>query len=495
MKKLLLAVLAMALCATLCMGVFAAEKVEIKMTVGSSAAYVNGEEIALDAAPIIRNDRTMLPVRFVAEKLGAFVTWDEATGTATILTEEVEIEITINKAEALVNGESVALDSPAFIENNRTYLPVRFIAEKLGATVTWDGETSTATITLGGFVPFPDDYTATYPSGYDYLANDLTPYLTLASYKGLSLSVELPEEVSEDDVKAYIEKEMLENPVIKQITDRAAQNGDSIVVNFVGKIDGVEFDGGTAQNYEITLGAGGFIDGFEEGMVGMKVGETKAVDVVFPVNYGNAELAGKPAVFDITLLSIYEEVPAEYTKEYVKDTFGFDSIKEYEAHVLATLNAERDAEIVTLTSTAVLNDVVANSTFTGAPKGLAEDYMYQSISAAKQSAEQYGMTYEMILMYSGYDIETFENAVRASAESAIKNELTIMSIAKAEGFTATKEECDELYRDILAPYGFESIEAFCAAVGQPAEYLYNAATYEIIAEKVQLFLAENNKFN
>ena len=492
MKKILLA---LAICAALCISVFAAEKVEIKMTVGSSVAYVNGEETALDAAPVIRNNRTMLPVRFVAEKLGAFVTWDEATSTATILTEEVEIKITINKAEAIVNGESVALDSPAFIENNRTYLPVRFVAEKLGATVTWDGATSTATITLGGFTPFPDDYTATYPNGYDYLANDLTPFVTLGTYKGLSLSADLPEEVSEDDVKAYIEAEMLENPVIKQITDRAAQNGDEIIVNFVGKIDGLEFDGGTAYNYEITLGAGGFIDGFEEGMVGMKVGETKAVEVVFPENYGNADLAGKPATFDITLLSIYEEVPAEYTKEYVKDTFGFDSIKEYEEYVLAALNAERDAEIVTLTSTAVLKDVVASSTFTGAPEGLVEDYMYQTIVSAKQSAQQYGMTYEMILMYSGYDVESFETAVRASAENAVRNELVIMSVAKAEGLTATKEECDELYGEILAPYGFDSIEAFCAAVGQSADYLYNAAAYEIIATKVQTFMAENNKFN
>ena len=102
---------------------------------------------ALDAAPIIRQSRTMLPVRFVAENLGAAVAWDGATSTATITSGTTEIKITIGAAAATVNGESKPLDAPAFIENSRTYLPVRFVAEALGATVAWDGAASTATIT------------------------------------------------------------------------------------------------------------------------------------------------------------------------------------------------------------------------------------------------------------------------------------------------------------------------------------------------------------
>ena len=117
------------------------------MTVNSKIAYVNGEAKELDAEPIIRQDRTMLPVRFVAENLGATVEWDGNTSTATLTAKDVKIEITIGATTAKVNGEAVELDSPAFIENSRTYLPVRFVAEKLGGTVTWDGNTSTATIT------------------------------------------------------------------------------------------------------------------------------------------------------------------------------------------------------------------------------------------------------------------------------------------------------------------------------------------------------------
>lgn len=123
------------------------ETTTIIMTIGQTVGYVNGEANSLDAAPIIRNDRTMLPIRFVAEAFGADVGWNGETSTAYVKTEDTEIVITIGASNAIVNGEKVMLDSPAFIENSRTYLPVRFVSEKLGASVAWDGVTSTATLT------------------------------------------------------------------------------------------------------------------------------------------------------------------------------------------------------------------------------------------------------------------------------------------------------------------------------------------------------------
>ncbi len=149
MKKLFVfAVVLIAIC-TLWISAAAAESIEVKMTIGDTNGYVNGEAKALDAPPIIRQDRTMLPVRFVAESLGATVAWDGATSTATITSGAIEIQITIGSATATVSGVTKALDAPAFIENSRTYMPVRFVAESLGATVAWDGATSTATITKG----------------------------------------------------------------------------------------------------------------------------------------------------------------------------------------------------------------------------------------------------------------------------------------------------------------------------------------------------------
>jgi|GEM_PF-1736628 len=119
----------------------------VKLQIGNMTGYVNGVAKTLDAAPIIRNSRTMLPVRFVAENLGATVGWDGATSTVTVKTDTTTLEIKIGAATAKINGAEVTLDSPAFIENSRTYLPVRFVAENLGAEVAWDGATSTATLT------------------------------------------------------------------------------------------------------------------------------------------------------------------------------------------------------------------------------------------------------------------------------------------------------------------------------------------------------------
>lgn len=120
---------------------------EVKLTIGNMTGYVNGEAKALDAAPVIRNSRTMLPVRFVAESLGATVGWDGTTSTVTVTTADTLLEIQIGSSTAKINGTAVTLDAPAFIENSRTYLPVRFVAENLGAMVAWDGATSTATLT------------------------------------------------------------------------------------------------------------------------------------------------------------------------------------------------------------------------------------------------------------------------------------------------------------------------------------------------------------
>ena len=116
------------------------------MTVGKTAYTVNGEAKTMEVTPIIRSDRTMLPVRYIAEALGATVLWDRATSTATVKTADTEIRISVSADSATVNGERITLDTPAFIENDRAYMPVRFIAEALGATVSWDGTTSTATI-------------------------------------------------------------------------------------------------------------------------------------------------------------------------------------------------------------------------------------------------------------------------------------------------------------------------------------------------------------
>ena len=125
------------------------DETEIILTIGSKIVLADGETIVNDAAPVIRDSRTFLPIRVIAEELGADVAWNEAEQKVTITKDGDILEIFINEPFATVNGEPVALDAPAFIENDRTYLPIRFVAENLGAEIVWDGAAQTVTIMFG----------------------------------------------------------------------------------------------------------------------------------------------------------------------------------------------------------------------------------------------------------------------------------------------------------------------------------------------------------
>lgn len=491
MKKIFTASVLVLLCAVFC--VFAFADTEIKMTIGQNVGYVNGEAKELDAAPIIRGNRTMLPVRFVAENLGAKVEWDGTTSTATITKNHIEIEITIGAEEAIVNNAPVKLDAPAFIENNRTYMPVRFVAENLGAKVEWDGATSTATISLTDFVSFPDDYTVTYPNGFDYLSADLSQYITLGDYKDLSIECSFPDAVTDEDVATEIEIILEENPMINQITDRPAIIGDNVVIDFVGKLDGVIFEGGSATDMEVTLGSGMFIAGFEDGIVGMLVGETKAVEVVFPSEYHSPDLAGKPAVFDITLTSIYEEVPAEYTDAYVKDYFGCETKAEFEAMVRTSLEEEYKTELDEKKTAAAKDAAFSSATIIKFPDGLVEDYMYKQISEIRTFAEAYGITYEQFLILGGTTLEAFESELRAESEKGVTTVLVLYAIAKAENLIPTDKDVTDEIQNLFASAGV-SVEEGCAILGFSYEELAASAFEYILQGNCENFLVANNTF-
>ena len=144
-----------------------------------------------------------------------------------------------------------------------------------------------------------------WPDGFDYASINLAEYVKLGKYKGLTVTLTTSSEITDADVKKYIEDVRTQHSRSVEITDRGAKDGDELVIDYEGTLDGVAFEGGTATGVTLTLGAGGWIDGFEEGMVGMQVGEVKTIDATFPNPYKNNEdLAGKTVQFKITLPSI-----------------------------------------------------------------------------------------------------------------------------------------------------------------------------------------------
>ena len=176
------------------------------------------------------------------------------------------------------------------------------------------------------------EYTPTeqnWPDGFDYTAINLADYIKLGKYKGVTVTLTTSSEITAADVEKYIEDVRTQHSRTVEITDRGAKNGDELVIDYKGTLDGVAFDGGTATGTTLTLGAGGWIDGFEDGMVGMKAGETKTIDATFPDPYkNNPDLAGKTVQFEITVHSVSETVIPEYNDAFVRDNFDFATMAE-----------------------------------------------------------------------------------------------------------------------------------------------------------------------
>lgn len=268
----------------------------------------------------------------------------------------------------------------------------------------------------------------------NYMAEDLTPYVTAGEYKNLTVTYPAVDAVTDEDVNDHVVEHIADmGDDVETVTGRAAAMGDVVNIDFVGKMDGVEFDGGSAEDTDLLLGSGSMIDGFEEGIVGMQLEETKTIDVTFPEDYSSEDLAGKAAQFEITLNAIYAE------------SLFDDARKE--------LEAAREEEIEAVKSQYAWTAVVNNANFVKYPesavKKLAND-LYAYYEMAYYQYIQYGLTLESLGITEEYCIE--------SAQSTIKQELVLYSIVKANGYTVTDEEYNAKVAALAAEYGVTEAE-------------------------------------
>lgn len=343
---------------------------------------------------------------------------------------------------------------------------------------------------------FPNDYQSAYPDGFDYTAIDTSEYITLGDYKGLTVTLTVSSEITDDDVAEYIDGQLNAHSTLRDVTDRVCRNGDTINMDFVGTLDGVAFDGGTAKGSETVLGSGGFIPGFEEGIVGMAIGETKTIDATFPENYMSKELAGKTAQFAITLNSIKETVIPEYNDAFVRENYDMATISEFEAYVREVLREERDAEILAEKQAGILTQVVDGATVIKYPEGVVEDYMYQQIDSARfYGAMYYGMEYsEFIPAALGISAYEYEAQVKESSEAAVKQELALFAVYSAEGLTATEAEREETVQTYLDEYDAADVAELCSMLGVSEAYFENTVNFTLVFEKVMDFLVANTTF-
>ena len=312
------------------------------------------------------------------------------------------------------------------------------------------------------------------------------PDVEIETYKGIKIP-EFVYTVSDADVDKDIEETRLRLAKDEEVTDRAAQMTDTVNIDFTGKMDGKEFEGGTAQGYDLTLGSHQFIPGFEEGVVGMNIGETKDVPVTFPEDYQAEELKGKEAVFTVTLHKITGKVLPELDEEFAKK-MGSDSVDAYRAKVKERL--ERNAASRSLNET-------ENSIVTEIAKGAKAEIPQAMIDKQNEFALQrleYNLMYQGIrlddyLKYLNTTREAYMHTFDEESKRTVLHQLIVEKIIKLENIEATQEEIDEKIAEQAKSVGKEAEEYKKTMDPRQFEYIES----DIKVTKLFNFLKENNE--
>lgn len=310
---------------------------------------------------------------------------------------------------------------------------------------------------------------------------NVADYVTLGEYKGVEVSVEAPE-VTDEYLDSYIDYVLQSNMVTTEITDRPVEEGDIVNIDYEGKIDGVAFDGGTAQGYDLTIGSGAFIDGFEDGLIGVESGETVDVEVTFPEDYHGTEVAGKDAVFTVTVNSISVESLPELTDEFVQGLdVGVNTVEEFREYAYDLLMEQEQATHDSNAEIAVLETVMANAQLKEPPEDMTDRYYNRLMDNMTYYASMYG-----------YDLETFlsmqnmtEDSIRESSADAGREIITMQAIAEAEGLEVTDEELDAEIESNASSLGYDDVEEYRSSLDVEGYREY------MMSEKVLDFLLEN----
>lgn len=305
---------------------------------------------------------------------------------------------------------------------------------------------------------------------YDY--EDLSGYIKLGDYKGLEVKL-FDTSATEEEIDSAAES-WFKGQTFTETVEKAAENGDIVNINYVGKTDGEAFKGGTAEDQEFTLGQASFIAGFQEGIVGMKAGETKDLNLTFPDPYeNNPDLAGKPAVFTITLNAVKKTVEGELTDAFLgKYSEDYKTVAALREAQKASIEANKQSAESNQNINSTLQAVLEKAEI----KSLPERELNKAKESIKKTVENYynqytaygyfsGTTEEFIKAFFGAEeVESADAYYAEQAEEQTRMELVLAAIAKAEGLTVSDQEYNEL-ADAYADYQYESKEAFLENVG------------------------------
>ncbi len=278
------------------------------------------------------------------------------------------------------------------------------------------------------------------------------PEVKIENYKGLS-AVKAPTEVTDEEVEADLQKKLEQNARIIPVDGRAVQNGDIAVIDFEGFVDGEAFEGGKAEEYELEIGSGSFIPGFEDQIIGHSVDEEFDVNVNFPEDYAET-LAGKAATFKIKLHAIKAKELPVADDEFVKDVSEFDTLDEYKADIRKTLEDQKKTASDRNFENEIF-DKLANILEAEIPEAMINRTVDNMISEFRYNVESQGIPFEQYLGYLGMSVDSIKETYRERAEKEVKIELALEKIAELENIEITDEDVEAEYKTMSEKYGVD----------------------------------------
>lgn len=281
----------------------------------------------------------------------------------------------------------------------------------------------------------------------------LKPEVTLGEYKGVEVET-VPVEVTDAEIDAEVDKQREQNARTIDIDDRAVEKGDMVKLDFDGSIDGVPFDGGKAENYDLTIGSGSFIPGFEDQLVGAKIDEEVDVKVTFPEDYHAKELAGKEAVFKCIVHEIHVKEVPEADDDFAQDISEFDTLAEYKEDIRKKLMESKEKEAKAAKEAAVVAKVAENAAME-IPDAMVDTQVRNMADDFARRIQSQGLTVEQYFQFTGMTAEKLFEQMRPDALKRIQNSLVLEAVAKAENIEISDERVEEELQKMADAYKME----------------------------------------
>ncbi|MDD3711904.1 MAG: trigger factor [Candidatus Izemoplasmatales bacterium] len=304
------------------------------------------------------------------------------------------------------------------------------------------------------------------------------PEIKLGEYKNLKVEL-LPVEPSQAEIEAEIGRKLEQNAEMVIKEEGVIVSGDTAVFDFSGSVNGEKFAGGTAENHEMVIGSGSFIPGFEEQMIGMASGEEKDVVVTFPEDYQEKSLAGKEAVFAVKIHEIKQRVVPALDEDFVKELNldGVDTVEAYKHHVHEEMKSFKEKQNEEHLRQTVIAKATENAEF-DLPVEMIKDEAKTMKENTMNQIKQYGLDFNMYLQYMGKTEEEFEKELEEQAKKTLSEQFVVNEIAKAEGLTASKEEIENKYLEIVEQYKSQNVTLEQAKNAIPESAIVAEITYK-----------------